>query len=79
MEKTEAGFLTKLPQNITDEIHWIITASIIDKNYRTISEDRTIVGHSFGALYCSYVLFQHPPQDAGRAVDLGLILHPRSS
>lgn len=32
----------------------------IDKNYRTIPEDRTIVGHSFGGLYCSYVLFQHP-------------------
>jgi len=32
----------------------------IDKNYRTIPGDRTIVGHSFGGLYCSYVLFQHP-------------------
>lgn len=31
----------------------------IDKSYRTIPEDRTIVGHSFGGLYCSYVLFQH--------------------
>jgi predicted alpha/beta superfamily hydrolase len=32
----------------------------IDKNYRTIPGERTIVGHSFGGLYCSYVLFQHP-------------------
>ena len=31
----------------------------IESNYRTIPEDRTIVGHSFGGLYGSYVLLKH--------------------
>jgi hypothetical protein len=31
----------------------------INKNYRTIPEDRTIVGHSITGFYCCYVLFKH--------------------
>ncbi len=32
----------------------------IDQPYRTIPGDRTIVGHSIGGFFGSYVLFQHP-------------------
>jgi predicted alpha/beta superfamily hydrolase len=32
----------------------------IDHNYRTIPEERTIVGHSITGFYCTYVLFRHP-------------------
>lgn len=32
----------------------------IDKSYRTTSNERTIVGHSFGGLFASYVLFESP-------------------
>ncbi len=32
----------------------------INQNYRTIHEDRTIVGHSITGFYCCYVLFKHP-------------------
>lgn len=32
----------------------------VDQNYRTIPEERTIVGHSITGFYCVYVLFRHP-------------------
>ncbi len=32
----------------------------INNNYRTIPEDRTIVGHSIGGFFGCYVLFKHP-------------------
>jgi predicted alpha/beta superfamily hydrolase len=32
----------------------------VNQNFRTIPEDRTIVGHSITGFYCCYVLFQHP-------------------
>jgi predicted alpha/beta superfamily hydrolase len=32
----------------------------IDHNYRTIPGNRTLVGHSIGGFFCTYVLFKHP-------------------
>ena len=32
----------------------------IDRNYRTVPGDRTLVGHSITGFYCCYVLFRHP-------------------
>lgn len=32
----------------------------VDQNYRTIPEERTVVGHSITGFYCVYVLFRHP-------------------
>lgn len=32
----------------------------IDRNFRTIPGDRTIVGHSIGGFFGTYVLFKHP-------------------
>ena len=32
----------------------------VDQNYRTIPEERTIVGHSITGFYCVYVIFLHP-------------------
>jgi predicted alpha/beta superfamily hydrolase len=32
----------------------------VDQNYRTIPDERTIVGHSITGFYCAYVLFRHP-------------------
>lgn len=32
----------------------------VDQNYRTIPDERTIVGHSITGFYCVYVLFRNP-------------------
>jgi len=32
----------------------------VDQNYRTIPDERTILGHSITGFYCVYVLFRHP-------------------
>jgi len=32
----------------------------VNQNFRTIPEDRTIVGHSITGFYCCYVLLRHP-------------------
>jgi len=32
----------------------------IDSNYRTVKNDRTIAGLSFGGLFAAYVLFAEP-------------------
>jgi len=32
----------------------------IDRLYRTVPGDRTLVGHSIGGLFATYVLFKHP-------------------
>jgi uncharacterized protein len=31
----------------------------VDHSYRT-NQDRALAGHSFGGLFCAYVLFHHP-------------------
>lgn len=32
----------------------------IDSKYRTVKNDRTLVGHSYGGLFCFYTLFSQP-------------------
>lgn len=32
----------------------------VNTNFRTLPEDRTIVGHSIGGFFCTYALFKHP-------------------
>ena len=33
---------------------------VVNKNYRTIPDSISIFGHSFGGLFCSYILFKQP-------------------
>ena len=73
---TEEEYYQKRNRDCTppSEIHGYHTGSVedfvlflkkelfpfINENYRTIPEDRTIVGHSIGGFFCCYSLFKHP-------------------
>jgi predicted alpha/beta superfamily hydrolase len=52
---TASGEADKFLEFLQDELF-----PFIDANYRTDTQDRTIVGHSVGGLFSLYVLFQSP-------------------
>jgi predicted alpha/beta superfamily hydrolase len=52
-EGWESGGADKFSSFLREEL-----IPFVNESYRTIPDDRTIVGHSYGGLYCLYALFE---------------------